>query len=245
MEELARLRETIRDRRLADERAVLDTLFTALAPSAEQRRAICERAVQLIAEIREDDRPGLMESFLAEYGLSTSEGIALMCLAEALLRVPDAATIDELIEDKIAPSSWSRHLGQSSSPLVNASTWALMLTGRVLDDDASQGIAHVLHGALKRLGEPVIRLAVKAAMRELGSQFVLGETISDALQRGRPLQERGYAYSYDMLGEAALTARDALKFFDAYRDAIKTLGQHARSADVRENPGISIKLSAL
>ncbi|MGE0232851.1 MAG: proline dehydrogenase family protein, partial [Flavobacteriaceae bacterium] len=245
MSDLARLRETIRERHLADERGVLDVLAGELGPSPEDRRAISARAARLVTEIRADDRPGLMESFLAEYGLSTDEGVALMCLAEALLRVPDAETIDELIEDKIAPSSWSRHLGRSSSPLVNASTWALMLTGRVLDDDASEGIAHILHGALKRLGEPVIRLAVKAAMRELGNQFVLGETIGEAVQRGKPLEEQGFTYSYDMLGEAALTAADARKFFDAYANAIRTLGEHARSADIRENPGISIKLSAL
>jgi RHH-type transcriptional regulator, proline utilization regulon repressor / proline dehydrogenase / delta 1-pyrroline-5-carboxylate dehydrogenase len=136
------------------------------------------RARGLVKAIRSDGRPGLMEVFLAEYGLSTREGIALMCLAEALLRVPDADTIDALIEDKIAPSDWGVHLGKSSSPLVNASTWALLLTGRVLQD--GEGMASVLKGAVRRLGEPVIRTAVGRAMKEMGRQFVLGETIPEA-----------------------------------------------------------------
>ena len=186
-----------------------------------------------------------MEVFLAEYGLSTEEGVALMCLAEALLRVPDAETIDELIEDKIAPSSWGEHLGQSSSSLVNASTWALMLTGKVLKEPRSKGLAETLHGAVKRLGEPVIRTAVKRAMKEMGHQFVLGRDIDEAIKRGRAQQKKGFTYSYDMLGEAALTAKDADSFFNAYRDAIKRLAPQAKHHDMRDNPGISIKLSAL
>ncbi len=135
-----------------------------------------------------------------------------MCLAEALLRVPDAATIDDLIEDKIAPSSWAEHLGKSSSSLVNASTWALMLTGKVLDDK-SEGMAGVLHGALKRLGEPVIRMAVKRALKEMGNQFVLGETIQSAIERGMVQEKLGFTFAYDMLGEAALTMTDADHYF--------------------------------
>jgi RHH-type proline utilization regulon transcriptional repressor/proline dehydrogenase/delta 1-pyrroline-5-carboxylate dehydrogenase len=134
--------------------------------------------------MRADTRPGLMEVFLAEYGLSTEEGVALMCLAEALLRVPDAETVDALIEDKIAPSEWGAHLGHSSSPLVNASTWALMLTGRVLRRRSRAGRRRTLRGAVKRLGEPVIRTAVRRAMREMGNQFVLGEDIDAAMARG-------------------------------------------------------------
>jgi RHH-type transcriptional regulator, proline utilization regulon repressor / proline dehydrogenase / delta 1-pyrroline-5-carboxylate dehydrogenase len=186
-----------------------------------------------------------MEVFLAEYGLSTDEGIALMCLAEALLRVPDAATMDDLIEDKIAPSEWGRHLGHSSSPLVNASTWALMLTGKVLAEDREPGIAATLRGAVKRLGEPVIRAAVQRAMKEMGQQFVLGETIADAIRRGRAKGAQGFTFSYDMLGEAAMTAEDAAHYLAAYRGAIAALAAEARSDDIRANPGISIKLSAL
>lgn len=239
------LREQIRKMHLADEAEALATLIQEAALDGKTRARIEARAIALIEAIRADDAPGLMEVFLAEYGLSTDEGIALMCLAEALLRVPDSQTIDDLIEDKIAPSAWGKHLGHSSSSLVNASTWALMLTGRVLDDERSKGVAHILHGAIKRLGEPVIRTAVKRAMRELGSQFVLGETVGDALTRALAQERKGYTYSYDMLGEAALTAHDADAFFTAYRQAIVQLSAHARSGKSRENPGISIKLSAL
>ena len=184
-----------------------------------------------------------MEVFLAEYGLSTEEGVSLMCLAEALLRVPDATTIDALIEDKIAPSEWAKHLGNSSSPLVNASTWGLMLTGKVLTD--GQGVASVLRGVVRRLGEPVIRKAVARAMKELGAQFVLGQTIEAAVKRGQAQTKRGYTYSYDMLGEAAMTADDAQAFYDAYADAIERLSASCIQSDIRDNPGISIKLSAL
>lgn len=242
---LHRLRHEIRSLHLADEGRLLERLIAEAAIDPVARARIHSAATRLVENIRADDRPGLMEVFLAEYGLSSDEGVALMCLAEALLRVPDDETMDDLIEDKIAPSAWGKHLGHSSSSLVNASTWALMLTGRILDDKKSAGIAHTLHGAIKRLGEPVIRIAVKRAMKELGSQFVLGETIGEAVARGLSRERQGYRYSYDMLGEAALTARDADIFFAAYRSTIEILKDRALSGDIRENPGVSIKLSAL
>jgi len=226
------------------EAPLLAELEAAADLSPQARAAAAARAAGWVRAVREGDRPGLTESMLAEYGLSTEEGVALMCLAEALLRVPDAETIDALIEDKIAPSDWGRHLGRSASSLVNASTWALLLTGRVLDD-RSPGIAGRLRGAVKRLGEPVIRTAVAAAMRELGRQFVLGETIEAAMDRGRGMEAKGYAYSYDMLGEAAMTAADAARYARSYADAIAAIGRRASHADVRRNPGISVKLSAL
>ncbi|WFE74545.1 bifunctional proline dehydrogenase/L-glutamate gamma-semialdehyde dehydrogenase PutA [Roseinatronobacter sp. S2] len=210
----------------------------------DARAQITADAARLVTDIRTQAAPGLMEVFLAEYGLSTDEGIALMCLAEALLRVPDAATIDDLIEDKIAPSDWGKHLGRSSSSLVNASTWALMLTGRVLDD-RSKSAAQVLRGAVKRLGEPVIRTAVGRAMKEMGRQFVLGETIDTAMTRAAKMEARGYSYSYDMLGEAARTMDDAQRYHTAYRSAIRSIGAAATGNDIRTNPGISVKLSAL
>ena len=242
MPTLDALREAIREAHLAPEGAVLDALRPH-APDAGMRERAGARAVGLVRAIRGRGRPGLMEAFLAEYGLSTEEGVALMCLAEALLRVPDAATMDALIEDKIAPSEWGAHLGRSSSPLVNASTWGLMLTGRVLRE--GEGVAGVLRGAVRRLGEPVIRTAAQRAMREMGAQFVLGQTIEEALRRGHEAERRGYGFSYDMLGEAAMTARDAGAYLMAYEDAIARLTEACRSQDVRENPGISIKLSAL
>ncbi|KAF0676754.1 bifunctional proline dehydrogenase/L-glutamate gamma-semialdehyde dehydrogenase PutA [Profundibacterium mesophilum] len=227
-----------------DPDAVLSTLVQEAGLSAGDRAAITRRGAELVRGIREGGSPGLMEVFLAEYGLSTDEGIALMCLAEALLRVPDAQTIDALIEDKIAPSDWGRHLGHSSSSLVNASTWALMLTGRVLDD-RPPGLAGHLRGALKRLGEPVIRRAVGRAMREMGRQFVLGQTMPEAMRRAAKMEEKGYTYSYDMLGEAACTEADAARYHRAYADAIETMAAAATHGDIRRNPGISVKLSAL
>ena len=209
------------------------------------RADISKRAADLVRAIRGGGSPGLMEVFLAEYGLSTDEGVALMCLAEALLRVPDAETIDDLIEDKIAPSDWGKHLGHSSSSLVNASTWALMLTGRVLDDKAEPGLTTTLRNAVKRVGEPVIRAASARAMKEMGNQFVLGETMKSALKRAEKREAQGYTYSYDMLGEAARTMADADRYTRAYADAIATIAKAATGNDIRTRPGISVKLSAL
>jgi len=228
----------------ADEATLLSQLTDQTRLSDADRAAITDQATQLVRDIRTTSRPTMMEHFLAEYGLSTSEGVALMCLAEAMLRVPDADTIDALIEDKIAPSDWGRHLGAASSPMVNASTWALMLTGRVLDDD-QPGIAGILRGAIKRLGEPVIRTAVGQAIKQMGAQFVLGETIGAALKEARSEEAKGYTYSYDMLGEAAMTADDAARYAKAYEDAIAAIAGACTHGDVRANPGISVKLSAL
>ncbi len=229
---------------LAPEAPLVSRLIAeaGLAPGARAR--IAAEGAALVRQIRADVRPGLMEVFLAEYGLSTEEGIALMCLAEALLRVPDAETMDRLIEDKIAPSDWGRHLGHSASSLVNASTWALMLTGKVLED-REPGIVGHLRGAMKRLGEPVIRRAVRQAMKEMGRQFVLGETISAAMERAARMEAAGYSYSYDMLGEAAKTAEDAAGYAQAYAKAIAAIATAAKGGDIRANPGISVKLSAL
>jgi RHH-type proline utilization regulon transcriptional repressor/proline dehydrogenase/delta 1-pyrroline-5-carboxylate dehydrogenase len=229
---------------LTDESRLIAGLIASASLAAEDRKRIADAGATLVRQIRADVRPGLMEVFLAEYGLSTEEGISLMCLAEALLRVPDADTMDALIEDKIAPSDWGRHLGQSASSLVNASTWALMLTGKVLDDQ-EPGIAGHLRGAIRRLGEPVIRRAVRQAMKEMGRQFVLGETINAAMERAAKMEAQGYTYSYDMLGEAAKTAEDAERYAVAYSKAIAAIARAAKSDDIRANPGISVKLSAL
>ncbi|MEP1230758.1 MAG: bifunctional proline dehydrogenase/L-glutamate gamma-semialdehyde dehydrogenase PutA [Litorimonas sp.] len=245
MDKLALLRRDIQQLHLAEDQAVIQALMDKAKISKPEREAFSLRAVKMVNNIREDDKPGLMEQFLAEYGLSTDEGVALMCLAEALLRVPDSETIDDLIEDKIAPSSWGQHLGKSSSSLVNASTWGLMLTGKVLDNDKTTGLASILHGSVKRLGEPIIRAAVTRAMKEMGNQFVLGQTIEEAVRRGQNKQSQGFTYSYDMLGEAALTSKDAKRFYEAYSKSIDYLSTTAGSQDIRANPGISIKLSAL
>ena len=241
---MTNLRGIIRQNIRAEEGAALRQLISSAALSGESRRQISSRATALVEDIRRAPRQGLMEVFLNEYGLSTNEGIALMTLAEALLRVPDSYTIDALIDDKITPSNWGRHLGHSSSSLVNASTWALLLTGKVLDD-TPPGLAGHLRGALKRVGEPVIRAAVARAMREMGRQFVLGQSIAEAMQRAKVKEAAGYGYSYDMLGEAAMTAADADAYFQSYHAAITAISANSKASHPADNPGISVKLSAL
>jgi len=243
MTQHSKLRDRIDAGTYVDQQEMFAHLSKTAALDEADRTAISAKAAQLVRDIRGHSNPGLMEVFLAEYGLSTDEGVALMCLAEALLRVPDADTIDALIEDKIAPSDWGKHLGRSSSSLVNASTWALMLTGRVLDEDRSP--VGALRGAIKRLGEPVIRTAVSRAMKEMGRQFVLGENIESAMKRAAGMEAKGYTYSYDMLGEAARTEADAARYHLAYSKAISAIAAGCTDTDIRKNPGISIKLSAL
>ncbi|MCA0013035.1 bifunctional proline dehydrogenase/L-glutamate gamma-semialdehyde dehydrogenase PutA [Mesorhizobium sp. B292B1B] len=244
MPALDAIRQQIRANYLPDEDQAVKRLAEASGLSVEDRRAISARAADLVRAVRGSSDPRLMEVFLSAYGLSTKEGVALMCLAEALLRVPDTETMDDLIADKIAPHDWSAHSGGSSSIFVNASTWALMLTGRVLDEGEG-GIEGTLRAMVRRLGEPVIRKAVAAAMREMGEQFVLGRTIAEAVKRGRPMTQKGYLYSFDMLGEAARTEADALRYHKAYADAISSLDAGSNGPDIRHNHGISVKLSAL
>ena len=238
------IRDSIRQNIRADEGAALDSLLKTANLSTAERNQIHQRAAALVTDIRQAPRQGLMEVFLNEYGLSTEEGIALMTLAEALLRVPDSSTIDALIDDKITPSNWGRHLGHSSSSLVNASTWALLLTGKVLDD-TPPGLSGQLRGLLKRVGEPVIRAAVARAMREMGRQFVLGRDIIEAMQRAKTKEAEGFGYSYDMLGEAAMTANDAEAYFQSYHAAIKAISTNSTHVHPADNAGISVKLSAL
>ena len=166
------IRADMRSKTFISDTDVLAAL-AAFAPGAEAREDIAKHACAMVEQLRHSAKPSMMELFLGEYGLSSDEGVALMCLAEALLRVPDAATMDALIEDKIAPSEWGKHLGDNHSTLVNATTWALFVTGQVLDEPG-KGVAGVLRGAIKRLGEPVIRQAVARVMREMGQQGVLG-----------------------------------------------------------------------
>lgn len=238
-------RSAIRSRYLADETDVITGLINNSGLSETERGSISANAAQLVRKVRSESSPSMMEKFLAEYGLTTKEGVALMCLAEALLRVPDSLTIDALIEDKVVSGNWKGHLGQSASSLVNSSTWALLITGKLLQDDEKQGIGSTLKGMIKRLGEPVVRTAVAQAMKELGRQFVLGRDIQEATKNARKLEKQGYSYSYDMLGEAARTDADALRYHEAYSEAISALTPSCTSKDIRLNPGISVKLSAL
>jgi len=245
MSTLIDFRDKVRTHHRTDEAEILEYLISNFGPDENMRKRIQERAIQVVREVRSASGPTLTESFLGEYGLSTDEGLALMTLAEALLRVPDNQTIDDLIEDKIGPSNWRDHIGQSESSLVNASTYALEMTRSVINKPESRGPLDALRGAIKRLGEPVIRLAVRQAMKELGNQFVLGEDMKLALKRAEKWKEKGATYSYDMLGEAAITQEGADEYFAAYADAIKEIARVAVSDDLRENPGLSIKLSAL
>ncbi len=237
------IRAQIREHYFSDEAELVTALAKRIKLSDHDRVKAAAAGAQYVNRVRKETSPSMMEAFLAEYGLSTAEGVGLMCLAEALLRVPDAETIDDLIEDKVAPSNWGAHLGHSSSSLVNASTWALMLTGKVLDDDP-KGPARALRGLVKRLGEPVVRNAVGQSMKILGRQFVLGQTIEEGIKNAVDLEKAGYTYSYDMLGEAARTDEDAVRYQKAYAKAIDAIAAQSKG-DVRSSPGISVKLSAL
>ena len=190
-------------------------------------------------------RQGLVQGLLQEFSLSSQEGVALMCLAEALLRVPDKGTRDALIRDKISTGNWQPHLGNSQSVFVNAATWGLMLTGRLVATHNEQGLSSSLNRLIGKGGEPLIRKGVDMAMRLMGEQFVTGETISEALANAQTMEAKGFRYSYDMLGEAALTAGDARRYLASYEQAIHSIGMASRGRGIYEGPGISIKLSAL
>ncbi len=215
-------------------------------PQAEQAHAL---ALRIARAVRERSlgagRAGIVQGLLQEFALSSQEGVALMCLAEALLRIPDAATRDALIRDKIAPGNWQQHLGQSPSLFVNAAAWGLLLTGKLVATHSDAGLTATLRRAVARGGEPLVRQGVLIAMRLMGEQFVTGETIEEALANARPREAQGFRYSYDMLGEAALTGADAQRYFAAYEQAIHAIGGAAAGRGIVDGPGISIKLSAL
>lgn len=190
-------------------------------------------------------RSGLVQGLLQEFSLSSQEGVALMCLAEALLRIPDKATRDALIRDKISHGNWRSHLGQSQSMFVNAATWGLLFTGKLVSTHNEEKLSNSLNRILTKSGEPLVRKGVDMAMRLMGEQFVTGETISQALANARKLEEKGFRYSYDMLGEAALTEKDAQDYLVSYQQAIHAIGKASNGRGIYEGPGISIKLSAL
>jgi RHH-type proline utilization regulon transcriptional repressor/proline dehydrogenase/delta 1-pyrroline-5-carboxylate dehydrogenase len=190
-------------------------------------------------------RQGLVQGLLQEFSLSSQEGVALMCLAEALLRIPDKATRDALIRDKISGGNWSQHLGQSASLFVNAASWGLLITGKLVATHNEAGLNSSLKGLIGKGGEPLIRKGVDMAMRLMGEQFVTGETIAEALANAGNMENRGFRYSYDMLGEAALTEEDAKRYLASYEQAIHAIGKASHGRGIYEGPGISIKLSAL
>ncbi len=244
------LRHLVRDHYLASEAELLRALIDTAALEEATREAAQKEAASFVKLARASaERSGLIDKFLQEYGLSTAEGVTLMRLAEALLRTPDAATANALIEDKIEAGDWSAHKGKSPFPLVNFSTRALMLTAAWLDDieakDPLRRMASATKAAFDRLGEPVIRASVAQAMRIMGEHFVLGETIDEAMKRGKQFAAKGYRFSFDMLGEAAHTAADAAEYYRDYEEAIAAIAAHSKSERASENPGISVKLSAL
>lgn len=237
-------RQAFRDNYVADEYTVIRQMIEDAQLSRAERDAISERAVDLVRRVRKSANSTIMEKFLAEYGLTTKEGVALMCLAEALLRVPDSTTINALIEDKVTSGSWGGHVGKASSFLINSATIALLMTSNLLKDSERKSMGETLRRLVKRLGEPVVRTVAGQAMREMGRQFVLGRDIEEAQKEARPYMDKGYTYSYDMLGEAARTDDDAKAYYDAYSHAIDKIAETAKG-DVRKNHGISVKLSAL
>lgn len=244
----AALRAAITAAWLRDETEhVHELLEQARLPADEQIQAQ-KLAVDLVKRVRARAQDqGAIEAFMRQYDLGSEEGVLLMCVAEALLRIPDQETADKLIRDKLGDADWEKHLGQSDSVLVNASTWGLMLTGRLvnLNDLTRADVPGAFKRLVGRVGEPVIRLAVRQAMRIMGHQFVMGRTIDEALARSRKGDNADYRYSFDMLGEGALTSRDAARYLEAYRQAIHAIGRTGPFVDVFAAPSISIKLSAL
>jgi RHH-type proline utilization regulon transcriptional repressor/proline dehydrogenase/delta 1-pyrroline-5-carboxylate dehydrogenase len=247
-------RDPIFAQHLADEADLVPRLASRAEPAVAEARTIDETARRLVATVRADDgtRSGI-DAFMKEYGLTSDEGIILMCLAEALLRIPDADTADALIAEKVGGGQWERHLGHSDSLFVNASTWGLMLTGRIarLSEEASGSPMGLVRRLVRRSGEPVIRQAMRQAMRIMGNQFVLGRTIEEALGAAADFEARGYRFSYDMLGEGARTHADAERYFERYVHALNAVGRAAGPQMINgtdaifERPSISVKLSAI
>ncbi|MCE1191881.1 MAG: trifunctional transcriptional regulator/proline dehydrogenase/L-glutamate gamma-semialdehyde dehydrogenase [Acidovorax sp.] len=228
----------------------------ALAPLLAQARLPADQAAQaqqlalrIARALRERKasagRAGLVQGLLQEFSLSSQEGVALMCLAEALLRIPDKATRDALIRDKISRGQWDAHLGKSPSLFVNAATWGLLLTGKLVATHSEGSLGASLSRLIGKGGEPLIRKGVDMAMRMMGEQFVTGETIDEALRNARTMEAEGFRYSYDMLGEAALTSADAERYYQSYEQAIHAIGKASNGRGIYDGPGISIKLSAL
>ncbi|TVP52438.1 MAG: bifunctional proline dehydrogenase/L-glutamate gamma-semialdehyde dehydrogenase PutA [Halomonadaceae bacterium] len=231
-----------------DETAYLESLMSLATPDSSHRKAIEEQASAIIRDVRDQDESvHMVDALLQEYSLDTEEGVLLMCLAEALMRIPDSHTADALIKDKMGDADWKKHMGRSESVLVNASTWGMLLTGKVvkLDSPLDGQPRSIWKRLINRAGEPVIRKAMYQAMGIMGRQFVLGRDIDEALDNGRESRDKGYSYSFDMLGEAALTQEDADKYFDHYWKAIEAVGNNRYPRGKVPVPSVSIKLSAL
>lgn len=232
---------------MVDETQWLEQLLPLATPSHSEKSQIEQKTTQLIEAVRADNKAiQMIDALLLEYSLDTQEGILLMCLAEALMRIPDAATADALIKDKLSVADWKSHLKNSDSVFVNASTWGLMLTGKVIGVSGdTKSPTQAVNRLVNKLSEPVVRKVMHQAMKVMGHQFVLGRTIEEAQKNGRAMRDKGYTYSYDMLGEAALTTADANKYFKDYLIAIEAVGRDKYAHSTSPAPSVSIKLSAL
>jgi RHH-type proline utilization regulon transcriptional repressor/proline dehydrogenase/delta 1-pyrroline-5-carboxylate dehydrogenase len=245
------IRQKIREFYRIDENIAVDHILPLAEVNVSARSRAWERARKMVLKIRQDqDGNGAIDSLLKEYSLSSEEGVVLMCLAEALLRVPDKHTQDALIHDKISQGKWSKHLGSSDSLFVNASSWGLLITGTMVDyaNVNKEDSFSLLKSTIGRLGEPIIRKSMNYAMKIMGKQFVMGENIIDATERAETKEKQGYVYSYDMLGEGARTMDDANRYLNSYKYAIDSIGKVAVASgknDPRKAPGISVKLSAI
>ena len=247
------LRQSIVTHKHCDEHDFISAMIASPALPPEQRQTTLQLARELVAACRADtDNQSLLDSFLLEFGLSNKEGVALMCLAEALLRVPDHTNIDRLIAEKISSGDWQDHSGKSSSAFVNAATWGMILTGKVvqLDAEITEQPGSWIKSLTSNLSEPLVRTAVMQAMKIMGGQYVLGRSIEEGFKRAqRSTNNARIRYSFDMLGEAARTEKDAQRYFESYRDALEKIGAHSAAArtgqHVADADGISVKLSAL
>ena len=226
-----------------DEAEAVQWLLAQGATPSADAQPLAHRLVSAVREKR--TRASGVDALMHEFSLSSEEGVALMCLAEALLRIPDSETADRLIADKISRGDWRKHLGESPSLFVNAATWGLLITGKLVSTNSEQGLGSALTRLIAKGGKPLIRKGVDMAMRMLGNQFVTGQTIDEALKNSRDNEGRGYRYSYDMLGEAALTETDAKNYYASYEQAIHAIGKASNGRGIKDGPGISIKLSAL
>jgi RHH-type proline utilization regulon transcriptional repressor/proline dehydrogenase/delta 1-pyrroline-5-carboxylate dehydrogenase len=242
------LREVIDRHYHADETKLVKKLLDSARLEPQAMVRVNQRACSLVRSVRSKKaEQGLLDAFMQEYDLSSEEGVVLMCLAEALLRIPDDETAEKLISDKLGEADWDAHIGKSSSVLVNAGTWGLMLTGKLvaLSENTRNNFRTTLGRLINRSGEPIIRTAIRQAMRIMGHQYVMGKNIDSALDRALQKKNRNYRYSFDMLGEAALTAEDADRYQAAYRSAIASIGSRDKPDDIFAAPSISVKLSAL
>lgn len=244
---LEEIRLSLRQMLHGDEEKCIENLLHATVLTVAERNRLVERARDYVVKSRdESDNQGTMDYFLQEFDLSNKEGVALMCLAESLLRVPDGATADKLISEKIKAGRWSDHKGSSESTFVNASTWGLMLTGEFVDlSDVRGNSDNWFKTFVKKAGEPVVRTAIMQAMRIMGGQYVLGRTIDEAISRGIKENKPGTRFSFDMLGEGARTLADADRYFEAYKKAILEIGKQESKDNCYEANGISVKFSAL